>query len=123
MDLILDVSSDERMVRALIPGTRRPCVFIPGIFSETLVGGVHRVILQLSDELFQTQGRIIWFAPAAVIAPFEPGIGVSIILEHPGLNQIFTEQMQLKTQTLRPSLLQCAPEDVYDRFTLPSRLH
>lgn len=123
MDLTLDISSHDRLVRALIPGARRPSVFIPGIFSETLVGGVHRLALQLSDELFQTQGRIIWFAPAAVIAPFEPGIGVSVILEHPRLNQIFTEQMQIKAQTLCPSLVQCVPEDVYDRFTLPSRLY
>jgi hypothetical protein len=123
MDLTLDVSNHDRLVRALIPGSRRPCVFIPGIFSESMVGGVHRLTLQLPDELFHTQGRIIWFAPATVIAPFVPGIGVSIILEHPTLSQIFQEQLQAKAQTLTPSLVHCASEVAYDRFTLPSRLH
>lgn len=123
MDFTLDVSAPDTLARALIPGTRRPCIFVPGEFSEALVGSVHRLFLHFSDHRFQTQVRVMWFAPPTVIEPFVPGVGLSIILEHTVLTEMHAQSLHQRAQSPTPSLLQWRLEEVHDRLTLPSRLH
>ena len=123
MDLSLICLDQEEVCRHWVPFASRPAFFLPGGFDSALVGGVHRFHLRTPECELHTQIRIFWLAPLGVMDPFQPGIGVSVILDHPELKQMAARISQQDSHPLGASLLQSAPEDFYDRFALPSRLY
>jgi len=123
MELSLRCDQRLQLLHHWLPFAGRPAFFLPGDFDAAPVGGVHRLRLETMEWTVETQVRIFWFASVGVMDPFVPGIGVSVILDHPELKQFADGISSQDLQTLGRSLLQSCSEEFYDRFTLPSRLH
>lgn len=66
----------------------------------------------------ETQVRGSLIAPSGVIDPFVPGIAVSLILDHVELFDVLKNLSMQNAQNTGSSLLQCAPEELNDRFAL-----
>lgn len=120
MELSLACQNEIELAHHWLPFASRPAFFLPGVFDAGLVGGVHRFRFESPECQLMTQVRIFWFAPLGVLDPFVPGIGVSVILDHPELKALSQRISNGDLQLVGRSLVQSASEDFYDRFALPS---
>ncbi len=119
MELSLRVTSDQELLTHYVEFGLRPALFIPGQFDVSIVGGVHPLcILGSSLGTIETQVRVFLIAPSGVIDPFIPGIAVSLILDHAELFDSLKLLSKQNPQNTGSSLLQCAPEEIHDRFAL-----
>jgi len=119
MELSLTVNTDYELLTHYLEFGLRPALFIPGQFDVSIVGGVHPLtICSSSLGTIETQVRVFLIAPSGVIDPFVPGIAVSLILDHIELFDALTNLSMQNPQNTGSSLLQCAPEELHDRFAL-----
>ena len=94
-------------------------MFIPAQFDASIVGVVHPLTVRCSSlGTIETQVRVFFIASSGVTDTFVPGIAVSLILEHVALFCSLTMLSTQNPQNTGSSLLQCAPEDIHDRFAL-----
>ena len=97
----------------------RPALFIPGKFDVSIVGGVHPLTIRDSSlGTIETQVRVFLITPSGVIDPCVPRFAVSLILDHVELFDALKNLSMQNPQNTGSSLLQCAPEELNDRFAL-----
>jgi hypothetical protein len=119
MELSLTVNTDHELLTGYLEFGLRPALFIPGQFDPSIVGGVHPLTIRGSSlGTIETQIRVFLFAPKGAIDPFVPGIAVSLILDHVELFDTLKSLSMQNPQNTGSSLLQCAPEELHDRFAL-----
>lgn len=123
MEFSLVCATPADVIRHWLPFGSRPSFFVPGEFARTWVGGVYGFSMTAPEWQWNTQIRLFWYAPPGVIEPFQPGVGVALILDHPEWAVWRAAQSPEALTMAGRSLVHSALEDLYDRFALPSRLH
>ena len=119
MQLTLTATTADELLTYYVQFGLRPALFIPGHFDPSIVSGVHPIKLcGPSLGLIETQVRVFFIAPVCVIDAFVAGVTVSLIMGHLELFNLLTTLSIQNPQNTRSSLLQCAPEEIHDRFAL-----
>ena len=61
---------------------------------------------------------MFFIAPVGVIDPFVSGVAISLIMDHLELFDLLETRSMQNPQNTGSSLLQCASEEIHDRFAL-----
>ena len=119
MQLTLSVTTDNELLTHYVQFGLRPLLFIPGHFDPSIVSGFHPLKHSGSSlELIEAQVRVFFITPVGVIDPFVAGVTVSLIMDHLELFDLLETRSMQNPQNTGSSLLQCAPEEIHDRFAL-----
>ena len=119
MQLTLTVTTDDELLTHCVQFGLRPALFIPGHFDPSIVSGVHPLkLISSSLGLIETQVRVFFTAPVTALNPFVAGVAVSLIMDNTELFDLLEIRSMQNPQNTGNSLLQCAAEEIHDRFAL-----
>ena len=120
MQLTLTVTTDDELLTHYAQLGLRPALFIPGHFDPSIVSGVHplKLIGSFKFGLIETQVHVFFTAPVTALDPFVAGVAVSLIMDNTELFDLLEILSMQNPQNTGNSLLQCAAEEIHDRFAL-----
>ena len=119
MQPTLTVTTDDELLTHYVQFGLRPALFIPGHFDPSIVSGVHPLKLSSSSlGLIETQVGVFFIAPVTTIDSFVAGVAVLLIMDHLEFVDLLEIRSMHNPQNTWNSLLQCAPEEIHDRFAL-----